>query len=160
MGISLLDPASEEWSPFTSILQPIPGNSIRAIRFQESADGETLLLVGGEQGYSVFADGNLRFVCQQGVDICDLPSFDVLDLCYVGEELFLATAEGVVSQQPNGLWMPRSEGLPASDMALRRLELWQGRLIGAGPSTVFEFDGERWQALGSGLPAGFVPLDL
>ena len=60
-GISLLDPRTENWSPFTSILQPIPGNSVRAIRFQESTDGQSLLLVGAEQGYSVFADGNLRF---------------------------------------------------------------------------------------------------
>lgn len=158
-GISLFDPAAERWRPFTSILQPIPGNSLRAIRFQESSEGETLLLVGAEQGYSVFVDGNLRFVCQQGVDICDLPSFDVLDLCYVGDELFLATAEGVVSQLPNGGWVPRNAGLPAG-AALRRLELWQGRLIGAGPAAVYEYVGGSWQTLGAGLPAGFTPLDF
>lgn len=159
-GISLLDPAAEEWSPFTSILQPIPGNSVRALRFQESGEGETLLLVGAEQGYAVFADGNLRFVCQQGVDICELPSFDVLDLCYLDEELFLATAAGVVAQQEDGTWIARSEGLPSSDTAVRRLEVWQGRLIAAGPSAVFEWNGQRWIELGTGLPAGFVPLDF
>lgn len=159
-GISILEPGAESWSPFTSILQPIPGNAVRALRFQESSQGETLLLVGAEEGYSVFADGNLRFVCQQGVDICDLPSFDVLDLCYLGDDLYLATAQGVMAQLPGGGWIARNDGLPASNTALRRLELRQGRLIGAGPSAVYELVGETWQQLGSGLPAGFVPLDL
>ncbi|MCA9728916.1 MAG: hypothetical protein KC729_14590 [Candidatus Eisenbacteria bacterium] len=108
----------------------------------------------------MFVDGNLRFVCQQGVDICDLPSFDVLDLSYLGDELFLATGEGVVAQREDGTWTERNAGLPTSDTILRRLEPWQGQLLGAGPDAVHRWDGTAWSELGAGLPAGFVPFDL
>ncbi|MCA9728917.1 MAG: hypothetical protein KC729_14595, partial [Candidatus Eisenbacteria bacterium] len=45
-GISVFDPIGERWSPFTSLLQPIPGDRIHTVRFQESPQGEPALLVG------------------------------------------------------------------------------------------------------------------
>lgn len=161
VGISILDPAAERWSSFTSLLQPIPGDRILASRFDTPPQGDEALLVGTETGYAVFVDGNQRFICQLGIDICTIPSYVVTDLIYWEGDVWLATAEGAASQGSDGTWTDRSAGL--NGRVLRRFAVFGDQLLGAaeGPNTgVFSWDGTAWTRFDSGLPNRFEAQDF
>lgn len=155
-GISIRQPRSDLWLSFTRLLDPIPSDRIRRVRFGQ-LDGEEALLVGTESGYAVFVGGDLRFVCQEGVDICLLPSFDVRDLRAIGDEVWLATASGVTVQLPDGTWEARSTGIGSAELTAFSPE---GPLWAAGPGGVWEWDGEAWVVADEGLPEGFLPLSF
>ncbi len=168
-GISIFNPESEDFEPYTSLLEPIPGDRIRSIRFRsvkEVVQGVERsfehTLIGAEQGYAVLRDGELRFVCLQGVDLCDLSSFDIRDLEERNDTedatgprtLWLATANGVIAQTSTGTWEPRSDGLASLDVQ----KIFAGRAIAAG--SVYLWNGTSWGLDETGLPDDFVARDL
>jgi ligand-binding sensor domain-containing protein len=160
-GISVFEPERTLWTPFTSLLQPIPGDRITRVRFAGPASAETLL-VGAAQGYAVLVNGELRQVCLEGIDICGLPSYEVRDLLSTGSELWLATADGMVVQRPDGTWSPRGEGLGRSrPRCLARADsLYLATDPGAG-GTLWVWRDDRWgKADGGPLPSWFGPVDL
>jgi ligand-binding sensor domain-containing protein len=160
-GISIFEPERALWTSFTSLLQPIPGDKIIRVRFAGPTSAETLL-VGAEQGYAVLVNGELRQVCLEGIDICGLPSYQVHDLLLMGTELWLATADGMVVQHPDGTWSPRGEGLGTSESW--RLAHADSLYLAADPGaggTVWAWRDGRWGRAGGGsLPSWFVPVDL
>ena len=160
-GISIFEPARTLWTPFTSLLQPIPGDKIIRVRFAGSTSAETLL-VGAEQGYAVLVNGEVRQVCLEGIDICGLPSYQVRDLLFTGTELWLATADGMVVQHSDGTWSRRGEGLGASHpwRLARADSLYLATDPGAG-GALWAWRNGRWgKAEGGSLPSRFGPWDL
>ena len=155
VGISILNPGNERWEPYTSLLEPIPGNRVRRVRIQEDSEGREVLLVAGEQGYSWFVDGDLRVPCQQGVDICDLPSYDILDLLLVEDELWIATAQGLVIQHSDGSWEPRSTPGPVDLLAPDG-----GAVLAASGRSVLRWSDDAWVEVGVDLPVGIEATDL
>ncbi|MFN8548428.1 MAG: hypothetical protein U0527_10845 [Candidatus Eisenbacteria bacterium] len=168
-GISIYSPDRDAFRPFTSLLEPIPGDRIHAVRFREvrEQDGGTThtyqhLLVGAEAGFAVFRDQELRFVCFQGVDLCDLGSFDVRDAEERNDtdtetgprSIWLATASGVTVQHADGSFEARSIGLASADVT----RLFEGRAIAGG--RLYRWNGASWELDESGLPGGFVSKDL
>ena len=147
-GISQLDPVTGRWSRITALLEPIAGNSIRRVRIQGAPDGE-YVMIGAADGFSVFVDGDLRFICQQGVDICDIPSFDVLDLALRDGRIFLTTAGGVAGLEPDGSFVDASDGLGG---AILHALTQDGDLYGASAEAVFRWNGSSWEEDSAGLP--------
>ncbi len=152
-GISILDPADGTWEPFTSLLRPIPGDRIHVVRFQSDT-----LLVATTRGLAVFVDGEQRVICQEGIDLCGLPSFDVLDLAADDGGLWAATQEGVAHRDPQGAWTIHATG-PTDPTAYRIVRF-------AGEWTASFDDGIRvlrsgvWETLAGGLPAAPAIVDL
>lgn len=155
-GISVFDVDTEKFTPFTSLLEPIPGDRIRSLRFSSEGAVERFF-VGAEQGFAVFENLDLRSVCLQGVDLCGLPSFDVRDAAPLADELWLATASGVVARRADGEFEPRAAGLGAN--SLHRFAV-DDSLYALSAAGVHVWRGDRWGSLESGLPAGFLPADL
>ncbi|MCC7144108.1 MAG: hypothetical protein IT349_18585 [Candidatus Eisenbacteria bacterium] len=160
-GISVFDPENESFLPYTSLLEPIPGDRIRAIRFDSVVEQGTTrerMLVGAEQGYALFADGDLREVCFQGVDLCNLASFDVRDLVRRtnggSTSLWIGTASGVLEQLSGGAWENRSSGLVSRDVT----RLLEDHCIAGGQ--IYRWDGAQWQADATGLPQDQIARDL
>lgn len=163
-GVSVFDPAAFAWTPFTSLLEPIPGDRIRHLRIRGDAPAETLL-VAAEQGYAVLVDGNLRDACQEGVDICELGSYDIRDILPAGGELWFATAKGVVTSGAQGGLENRSSGLEGA--ALVRLARADSLYVaGTAPEmrrdSVWVWRGDHWGATGAipGVPGVYTVHDL
>lgn len=148
VGLSQFDPVTARWFPFTALLEPIPGNAVRKLRILQRPEGE-LVLVGTPVGFSVFLNGDLRFVCQQGVDICEIPSFDVRDLTVHGSRIFIATAAGTVALEEDGTFSDISAGL---DDQVLRVFTTTGDLVGASARQVFRWNGLSWSDDSGGLP--------
>ncbi len=170
-GISVFNPESGTWRAFNSLLEAIPGDRIRRVRFSGPAEAETLR-VAAEAGYSIFTFDDARQVwnyrggCQQGVDICDLPSYDVFDLLQSGDSLWLATAAGPAVQFPPrppapGGWRTHAGGLGGAAITL--LARADGRLYGAGPGGVWAWREGTWERANTGAgapPDSFAVNDM
>ena len=164
-GISVLDPSSDRIRTITQLQESLPGDAIRRIRFYGSADAETMLVAGGS-GYSVFINGALRQPsCYQGIELCDIPSYDVRDVIKVGDSLWLATGNGIAVEYPTRLesgavvrhWRSHSDGLPSGEMDfLARSD----SLYAARDSSIWTWRGTAWGAAMEGLPAHFAPACL
>ena len=155
VGISIFTPDTRSFAPYTSLLEPIPGDRIRRLHIQTDDEGQEVLLVAAEQGYSSFVDGDLRSSCLEGVDICDLPSFDILDLALVGDELWIATADGLVVQHPDGSWTA-----VATPFDILVLATYEDALLAAGGGRVIRRTGDEWVEVGLGLPSAIVVNDF
>lgn len=147
-GISVFDPSSEQFRGFTSLLEPIPGDRVRKVRF-ELEGSTTRLLIGAEQGFSVLENAELRFVCLEGVDLCGLPSYDVHDLLSTDEGVWLATGAGVALRQPSGSFENRSNGLTAGAVSSLALS---DSLYCHNADGVFRWTGSRWTQAMQGIP--------
>jgi len=165
VGISILDPGTGSWEPYTSILRPIPGDRIQRIRL-----GEDSLLVGTAQGFSIQVksggDFRLRFPCQEGIDPCGLPSFDVRDLASDpgGDGIWIATALGVVHRDTIGAggWTTYADGV--ANPSATRLARHRGEWIAAFPEGVYVLRGpsgeRRWTLLAAGMTSDAAIVDL
>lgn len=154
-GISILTPRDDRWEPYTSLLEPIPGDRVTSLRIQDDAEGREVLLVGGPDGYSWFVDGDLRVPCQAGVDLCDLPSYEIRDLVLAGDDLWIATAAGLVSQAPDGAWTPRN-----APFTVQVLAADGNSVLAAGGAQVARWAGDAWEEVGGGLPNGITITDI
>jgi ligand-binding sensor domain-containing protein len=152
-GISILDPATESWQPFTSLLYPIPDDQIQRVRFAGDS-----LLVGTARGMAVFVGGVQRLVCQQGVDLCGLPSFDVRDIATGPDGLWVATTEGAARLSPLGEWTTFAEG--PSNPAIKRIVRHRGEWVGAFTFGVLALRGGIWVPVAPGLPVDAAIVDL
>lgn len=152
-GISILDPATETWQPFTSLLYPIPDNQIQRVHFQ----GDTLL-VGTARGMAVFVSGQQQLVCQQGVDLCGLPSFDIRDLASGPDGLWVATPAGAARRSPSGEWTTFADG--PSDPSIVRIVRYAGEWVGAFTFDVRVLRQGIWVPLAPGLPTDAAITDL
>ncbi|MEZ4651465.1 MAG: hypothetical protein R3E97_22255 [Candidatus Eisenbacteria bacterium] len=155
VGISIFTPDTRSFAPYTSLLEPIPGDRIRRLRLQTDGEGREVLLVAAEQGYSSFVDGDLRAPCLEGVDICDLPSFDILDLALLGDELWIATAEGLVVQHADGSWSPVTTPFDIGILAV-----YENGLLAAGGGGILRRSDDAWVEIGIGLPSPIVVNEL
>ncbi len=155
VGISILNPEAGSWEPYTSLLAPIPGNRIERIHIRGDS-----LLVATTKGFSVVVSGELRLPCQEGVDLCGLPSFDVRDLASDpdGGGLWVATSAGIVECRRNesGVWTYVTHALGPPNPAATRLTRHRGEWVAAFPDgvRVLRDDGgaRTWVTLGGGLP--------
>jgi len=158
-GISILDPGRLRWRAFTSLLEPIPGDQIRRIRFAGTAASESLL-VAARQGYALFVNEELRDVCLEGIDLCGLGSFDVRDLMGRNGDMWIATAAGVSVQTSAGEWVNRSAGLDGGGV---RVLARADSLYAGGPGGIWTWRGDGW-SLAAGyeaqLPESFSCTDM
>lgn len=152
-GISIFDPSDGSWESFTSLLRPIPGDRIRTLRFQSDT-----LLVGTSDGLAVFVDGEQRVVCKEGVDLCGLPSFDVLDMAAGPDGVWAATEEGVARRGPEGEWTVYAGGV--GDPAARRIVRYAGEWVASFDEGVRALRSGAWEELAPGLAAQPGIVDL
>jgi hypothetical protein len=155
-GISVFDPEAERWRAMTSLLESISGDQIQRIRIAGSAGAETVM-VATATGFAVFVNGDLRSTCQEGTDICGLPSFDVRDLLTVGNEVWIATASGMVAQRADGSWLDRSPGLQGAHL-VRLVRADSLYTAGADSNQIWVWRGAIWARVAN--PGAIVPSDL
>jgi ligand-binding sensor domain-containing protein len=152
-GIAIFDPNDETWQPFTSLLYPIPDDRIQRVHFAGDS-----LLVGTARGMAVFVGGEQRLVCQQGVDLCGLPSFDVRDLATGPDGLWIATPAGAARRSPSGEWTTFAEG--PTNPSVTRIVRHAGEWVGAFTFGVLVLRSGSWVSLAPGLPTDAAIVDL
>lgn len=156
VGISVLDPQTDTWEPFTSLLRPIPGDNIQRIRIAGDS-----LFVGTDRGFALFVGGDQKVVCLEGVDLCELSSFNVHDLASdpEGDGLWIATAEGVVHRDALGGFT--SYTLDVGTSVATRMIRHRGAWVVVFPDGIHRLDPvtEEWLPLGGPSGEGSV-VDL
>jgi ligand-binding sensor domain-containing protein len=164
-GISIFDPEAETWEPYASVLRPIPGDDIQRIVLTPDT-----LMVGTKEGFTLQIAGEdgmeLRLPCQEGIDPCDLPSFDVRDLASDpgGDGIWIATAAGVVHHDTVGTgdWTTYAAGPPVA--AATRLIRHRGEWVASFPDgvRVLRPSGESrtWFPFAEGMTANAGIVDL
>ncbi len=164
-GISIYDAQAESWEPYTSVLRPIAGDWIQRIVLRADT-----LMVGTAEGFTVQVEGEhgleLRLPCQEGIDPCAMPSFDVRDLASDpgGNGIWVATAAGVAHRDTVGLgaWTTYAEGpsLPAATRLIRHRGEWVAA-FSDGVRVLRESDLRTvWELFADGMTAGAGIVDL
>jgi streptogramin lyase len=153
-GISVFDPQTEEWEPYTSQLRQIPGNLINRIRFDRDS-----LFVSAEQGFALFVGDEEPAFYLDGVSL-GLPSPDVRDFAADphGDGFWLSTAAGVVHRDSLDAYTVYPGGV--GDVP-GRLVRYQGRWVtsfGVGVSALDPQSG-TWGQIAGGYP-GEIITDL
>jgi streptogramin lyase len=109
--------------------------------------------VGTREGFALFVDGDQRVVCLEGVDLCDLPSFDVRDLATdpQGDGLWLATAGGVVHRTALGSYTTYDQN--TEGQVAGRLIRHRGEWIAVFTEGIRRLDPQTHQWLDYGGPS-------
>jgi ligand-binding sensor domain-containing protein len=164
-GISVFDPQRSVFTPFTSLLEPIPSDEIRNIVVQ---DGWTLVFARG--GFSVFEDGEFRWICAEGIDdaVCDVPGWDLRtgavfeNRVWVGARRSGDDPGGVANLDvTSGEWSDASEGL--DDISINDMEVHQSGLWVVSDSSVAVWNNDvpgQWTRRKEGLPRSTRWTDL
>ena len=154
------------WHHYSKLIWPLASDEILFIR--EDAPWR---LIGSRGGVVALRDGNVTVTCQQGIDLCGLPGWDVSAGIYHDDHLWFGTepgegAPGGVGRlhYASGVWDTVNTGLPESDVnTLARITdfaVWDGELFCSTWAGVVAWTGERWESRSAGLPDGFTVLDL
>ena len=158
-GISLFDPQSQVFTPFTSLLEPIPSDDIVNIVMQEEW---TLVFAVG--GFSVFRDGQLQWVCMEGLDLCGVPNWDLRTGAVYDGDVWVGAASGDVPggvaslDLSSGVWTDATGGLEdpdLRDMTVHGTALWCATARGVAVRA-----GGEWEESVAGLPANGGWRDL
>jgi hypothetical protein len=145
-GISVYDPQSEQWEPFTSQLRQIPGNRINRIRFDRDS-----LFVSAQEGFALFVGDAEPVFYLDGVSL-GLPSPDVFDFVADphGDGFWLSTAGGVVHRDS----LEAYTVYPSGQQVPGRLVRYRGRWVtsfGIGVSALDPQSG-TWGLIAGGYP--------
>lgn len=151
-GISVLNPQSGEWEPYTSQLRPIPGDRINRVRFAQDS-----LFISAEEGFALFVGEERPAFYLDGISL-GLPSPDVRDLVADpgGDGLWISTAGGVVHRDSLESYTLYPSG--GGSVASGRLVRYRGKWVtsfGIGVSTL-NLPGGTWEPLGAGDPNAIV----
>jgi ligand-binding sensor domain-containing protein len=166
-GISLYDPGQGLWSNVTSLTWPIASNSVTFIREQDRwrfIGSRPLIGAGG--GFVAWRDGEVREACQDGLDICGLPGWDVTAGIEHEGALWFGTWPGTGSlggvgrldYAAAGQWDTVSVGLPSLQVV--EFAVWQDSLYCATTQGVAVWTGASWSTRSQGLPYGGAVTDL
>ncbi len=164
-GVSFYDPLYETWYAETSLTWPLGSDRVRFIRQEPQWQ-----IVGSEGGFVARRDGEVKRICQEGLDICGLPSWDVRAGLYHDGYLWFGTSPGTETiggvcrlnydneENPLGVWDTLNTGL--SDPAVTDLELYGGELFCATESGIDVWNGTQWESRREGISSGATVSDL
>ncbi|MBM3316883.1 MAG: hypothetical protein FJY75_03430 [Candidatus Eisenbacteria bacterium] len=160
-GVSLYEPGLGLWFNQTSLTWPIAGDRVRFIREERG-----WRLIGSLGGFVAWRDGDVREACQQGIDICGLPGWDITaGIEFDGALWFGAwTGEGSLggvgrlSYGTTGDWETLNAGLPSRQIV--DFAAWGESLYCATTQGIAVWTGARWAERSQGLPAGGAVTDL
>jgi len=158
-GVSLHDPDRGLWTQYTTLTWPIAGDAV--LRIVEDAPWR---IIGSRGGFVAWNDGEVREACQQGLDICGLPGWDVSAAAQYRGALWLGslTAPGSGGgvgrlDLATGVWDTLNVGALASRPEIVGLAVWQDSVYCAYRGGVAVWDGARWSARIAGLP-GYIEV--
>lgn len=164
-GVAFYDPHYETWYAENSLTWPLGSDQIRFIR-QETA----WQIVGSQGGFVARRDGEVKRICQEGLDICGLSSWDVRAGLYHEGYLWFGTHPGAESvggvcrlnyddeENPLGVWDTLNTDL--SDPAVTDLEIFGGELFCATESGIDVWNGSAWESRRGGITSGVTVSDL
>jgi len=164
-GVSFFDPEYEIWYPRNSLTWALGSDRILCLRQQEHWQ-----VIGSRGGFVARRDGEVKRICQEGLDICGLPSWEVRAGLYHDGFLWLGTVPGVDQLggvcrlnydnpgPPLGVWDTLNTGL--SNLAVTDLEVYDGALYCATESDLRVWDGTEWRNRRAGLPSSGIITDL
>ena len=161
-GVSIYDPDRGQWSQYTSLTWPIAGDVILGI-----VEIPPWRVIGSRGGFVAWNDGEVREACQQGLDICGLPGWNISAAATYRGGLWLgslatAAGEGGVSRLDlaTGVWQTLNAGALTSRPEVVGLAVWQDSLYCAYGGGVAVWDGGRWAPRTAGLPGYTNVRDL
>lgn len=158
-GVSVYDPRSGLWFTETALTWPIAGD---AILFISEAPPWRLIgsrgVAGRPGGFVALRNGEVRETCQQGLDICGLPGWDVAAGIEHNGALWFGTTTtggflggvGRLNYSTSGTWDTLNVGLPSLEVV--GLSVWDDSLYCGTKEGVSVWDGERWDGRSRGLP--------
>lgn len=160
-GVSLHDPATGLWFTQTALTWPIASDQVRFIR-----EEGPWRLIGSLGGFVAWRDGSVREACQQGLDICGLPGWDLTAGIEHDGALWFGTwpgegslgGVGRLDYATTGTWVTLREGLPSTQVV--ELAVWGDSLYCATTQGIAVWNGSVWSARSLGLPAGGAVTDL
>jgi len=159
-GISVHNPDNGYWYNYNSSVWSLADNAIRFI----SEEG-LWRIIGTPKGFSAFYNGEPAWnrICQEGIDLCDLPGWDIKAGIFFDGYIWLGAWAGAVqgvgvarlnynnpAADPN-TYDTANEGLTSLD--IREFTVWDDQLYCVSNSEVNYWDGDEWIAMTDGLPA-------
>lgn len=160
-GLSLYDPRSGLWFIETVLTSPqIVGDAILSI-----AETPPWRIIGSRAvgdrhgGFVAQRDGEVRDLCEQGVDPCGLPGWDVAAAVEHDGALWFGTQPGVgsiggvgrLNHATGGAWDTLNVGLPS--LLVVGFAVWGDSVFCATDAGVVVWDGAGWARRSAGLPS-------
>ncbi len=147
-GVSVYQPTSGVWFNYTSLTWPIAGDEVLFIR-----EDPPWRMIGSRGGVLVLEDGQPRVTCQQQVDPCELPSWEVTAAVYFEDRFWFGTRGGESGTGAIGR-LDYSQG--AWDQIdtpgdVLDLEVWDETVFCLTSIGVYRWDGSGWEARNEGL---------
>jgi len=159
-GLSIYDPDRGLWFNYTALTWPIAGDEILTIR-----EDDPWRIIGSRGGFVAFYEGEVRETCQEGLDICGVPGWEISAGIEYHGSLWLgalpaAGAGGVarLAYASTGMWETVSEGLFSREII--EFAAWEESLLCADRGGVSVWNGTQWEGRRDGLPAGTEVRDL
>lgn len=161
-GVSVYDPERSTWSTYTTLTWPIAGNGILCI-----VEEPPWRIIGSRGGFVAFNDGEAREACQQGVDICGVPGWNITGGVEYQGALWLGAlhdgAQGGVARfnhSTTGEWESLNTGLFVNAPEVIGFAVWEDSLFCAYRGGVAVWDGSEWARRRTGLPSGTEIRDI
>jgi ligand-binding sensor domain-containing protein len=157
-GLSLYDPRSGLWFSETVLTSSqIVGDAILFI-----GEAPPWRIIGSRGvgdlhgGFVAQRDGAVRELCEQSLETCGLPGWDVAAAIEHDGALWFGTRPGVgsiggVGRLSGGVWDTLNVGLPS--LSVVGFAVWGDSLFCGTRAGVVVRDGEGWVRRGDGLPA-------
>jgi len=156
-GLSLYDPRSGLWFTETVLTSSqMVGDAIAFI-----GEAPPWRIIGSRAvedrhgGFVAQRDGEVRELCEQSVETCGLPSWNVVTAVAHDGALWFGTQPGEgsiggVGRLAEGAWDTLNVGLPSLQVV--GLAVWDDSVFCATEAGVVAWDGDGWAPRGSGLP--------
>jgi len=159
-GVSVVDPASGIWFNHTSLMAsewPMATNEILFLR-----EDPPWRLIGSVGGVFALRDGDLQLGCEEGIDPCGLPSWDVSAGIHHDGALWFGTrsrkAEGDAGVArysfATGEWEILTDGFPTQGSHFADatgLVMWQDRIYCATVQGIVVWNEDAWENADAGL---------
>ncbi|MCK4306280.1 MAG: hypothetical protein KAY24_18715, partial [Candidatus Eisenbacteria sp.] len=160
VGVCIYEPDRGLWYNYNSMTWQIASDQVLFMR-----EEMPWRLIGSQGGFVALRDGDVRWACQQGLDICGLPGWDVSAGIYYDGALWFGTLPGESAvggvgrlDDSTGVWDILSTNLPSLDVA--DFAVWGDSLFCATSNGICVWTDVGWDAREDGLPSGFSILDL
>ncbi len=159
-GVSVYNRDNGIWYNYNSSVWSLADNAIRFIR----EDG-LWRIIGTPKGFSAFynnGDSSWNKLCQEGIDFCDLPGWDIRCGIFFDGYIWLGAwsgneeGAGVARLNYNnpaatpGTYDTADDGLTSLD--IREFAVWNDQLYCLSQSAVSLWDGQQWVTANTGLP--------
>ena len=165
VGVAFYDPDLGLWYEETSLTWPLGSDEVLSMR-----QADPWQIIGSKGGFVARRDGEVKRVCQQGLDVCGLPGWDVQAGLYHDGYLWFGTTPGEEALGgvgrlnfdnaggPLGVWDTLNTGLP--DNSVTDFALWEGELFCSVKTGIVVWDGSQWLTRRRGIPTGTTVTDL